>query len=513
MKPTKRDNSATWRISFSRKTLGDRLYSAPLLLLLLPFSMGILLAESFVIPLWLVVGSLAISAIMCYVAMERRSAIAYLALMTTMAGYLIADISAREASTPYDRGVEMVVDVRGIPAQRDGYRVAEGRITEWRDKNATYEANDRVMLWIRYDSIESGDRLEVWGKLRPQMSRNEGYNNLLSCRGYVGGVSIANYNIITHTSGTSSALQHQAINKLATYQLDSTSHATFVAMVAGSRHAMPNKLREAYSATGLSHLMAVSGLHLGIVLMVVSLLLSPITLIHRGHIIVKLLSIVVIWLFAIMSGLSPSVVRAAIMFSALQLSTLSTAQYNPINTLAATLFIMLVIRPSYLFDISFQLSSLAVMGIIAWGTPLTRILHTRHWLLRQLSSTLVVGVVATLWTLPTISHTYGSLPLAGVILTPIVILFAYIIVAMGLFTLLLPSPLSLPFAIVGQWCAKMQNGVVLWASEHNFTGVEYEMPLGIVAVYYLVLGAITLVIWSLNRKRVVAFHELGIDDL
>ena len=84
---------------------------------------------------------------------------------------------------------------------------------------------------------------------------------------------------------------------------------------------------------------------------------------------------------------------------------------------------------------------------------------------------------------------------------------------MGLFTLLLPSPLSLPFAIVGQWCAKMQNGVVLWASEHNFTGVEYEMPLGIVAVYYLVLGAITLVIWSLNRKRVVAFHELGIDDL
>ena len=62
---------------------------------------------------------------------------------------------------PYDRAMEMVIDVRGIPAQRQGYRVAEGRITEWRDQNATYEANDRVQLWLRSDSIDAGDKIEI----------------------------------------------------------------------------------------------------------------------------------------------------------------------------------------------------------------------------------------------------------------------------------------------------------------------------------------------------------------
>ena len=512
LRPNNRDESVKWRITFSRKTLGDRLYSVPLLLLLLPFVVGIALAEYCVIPLWLVVGTLSLSAVMCYVAMESRTSLLYVALMAIMAGYLVSEISERPASMPYNRSVEMVIDLRGVPAQRDGYRVAEGRIVEWRDQNATYEANDRVQLWLRSDSIDAGDRVVVWSTLRKRMSRYEGYNDLLSCRGYVGGVSIADYNIISHERGTTSTLQQRAIDKLAIYQADSASHATVEAMVAGSRHAMPTELREAYSATGLSHLMAVSGLHLGIVLMVVTLLLSPLSLILRGHIVAKLLSIVALWLFAIMSGLSPSVVRAAIMFSVLQLSTLSTSPYNPINTLAATLLIMLVIRPGYLFDISFQLSSLAVMGILAWGVPLTRLLPWRNWLLRHLTSALVIGAVATLWTLPVVSHTFGSLPLAGVVLTPVVIICAYFIVAFGLFGLLLPAPLSLPFAVVSEWCAKLQNNIVLWASEHHLTGIEYAMPLSIVALCYIVIMVITLIVWAISRKRVVVFHQLGIDD-
>lgn len=512
MKPTNREESVKWRIAFSRKILGERLLCVPLLLLLLPFATGVVVAECYTLPLWLVVGALSFSAVMCYVAMESRTSLLYVAFMAILAGYLVSEISEIPASMPYDRAVEMVIDVRGIPAQRQGYRVAEGRIVEWRDQNTTYEANDRVQLWLRSDSIDAGDRVVVWSTLRKRMSRYEGYNNLLNCRGYVGGVSIADYNIISHERGATSTLQQRAIDKLAIYQADSSSHATVEAMVAGSRHAMPNYLREGYSATGLSHLMAVSGLHLGIVLMVVTLLLAPISLIHRGHIVAKLLSIVALWLFAIMSGLSPSVVRAAIMFTVLQLSTLSTSPYNPINSLAATLIIMLVIRPGYLFDISFQLSSLAVMGILAWGVPLTRLLPWRNWLLRHLTSALVIGAVATLWTLPVVSHTFGSLPLAGVVLTPVVIFCAYLIVAFGLFGLLLPAPLSLPFVAVGEWCAKVQNSIVLWASEHHLTGIEYEMPLSIVALCYIVIAIITLVVWTISRKRVVVFHQLGIDE-
>ena len=124
-------------------------------------------------------------------------------------------------------------------------------------------------------------------------------------------MGISDYNIIGVTHSAPTDLQSRAIARLDRYATDEASHATVVAMVAGSRHAMPNDLRDAYSKTGLSHLMAVSGLHLGIVLMVVGFMLLPLRFVHRGHRVAALLAIVAIWFYAIMSGASPSVVRAA----------------------------------------------------------------------------------------------------------------------------------------------------------------------------------------------------------
>ena len=65
---------------------------------------------------------------------------------------------------------------------------------------------------------------------------------------------------------------------------------------------------------------------------------------------------------------------------------------------------------------------------------------------------------------------------------------------------------------MGEWCAKVQNSIVLWASEHHLTGIEYEMPLSIVALCYIIIAVITLIVWAISRKRVVVFHTLGIDD-
>ena len=156
---------------------------------------------------------------------------------------------------------------------------------------------------------------------------------------------------------------YYAIEKLDRYASDSTAHSVVEAMVAGTRHAMTPELRDSYSTTGLAHLMAVSGLHLGIVLLVVNVLLRPLCFIHRGHMLCNILAIVAVWIFAILSGASPSVVRAALMLSVLQLSNIISPRYNSMNSLLFTVFVMLMFRPGYLYDISFQLSVLAVVGI------------------------------------------------------------------------------------------------------------------------------------------------------
>ena len=195
------------------------------------------------------------------------------------------------------------------------------------------------------------------------------------------------------------------------------------------------------------------------------------------------------------------------MLSMLQLARLTSSVSNSVNILAVTLFAMLVYRPSYLYDISFQLSALAVAGILLWGVPLIRAIGVRRWVLRAVASTIVVGVVATLWTLPVVSHTFGNLPLAGVVITPMVMLFAYVIVGAGLFAIILPGPLAMPFAVVAEHCVRLQNSVVMWAAERGFTGVEYTMSNGGVAGCYALFVAITIVLWSIYRKKVVTLPK------
>ena len=489
-----------WHRRFSLDELRHRLMSMPMLVVLLPFILGILAASYVLFPPYIAEVAICVVTILGWVSLPRRVSLGYAAVALWLFGYLIADYRTPHASMPYGSAVELDVEVVGIPAEREGYRVSEGRVVAWRGDDVWHRADDKVLLWLRNDDIREGDGVVIYGMVSERMSRFEPYDKLLRNRGYVGGVGIED-NLISQQRGEHSRLHHLAVKKLRGYMLDTLSHATSEAMVTGSRHAMPQMLREAYSATGLSHILAVSGLHLGIVLMVMLVIVAPLRLIHRGHRVANILIVVAIWLFATMSGLSPSVVRAAIMLTMLQLAYFSSLARSSINILAVTLFVMLLYRPSYLYDVSFQLSALAVAGILLWGEPLVRRFRGRSRLWRVVASTLIIGAVATLWTLPVVSHTFGNLPLAGVVLTPVVMLFAYTIVGCGLFALILPHPLAMPFAVVGEWGAAIQNSVVLWASEHGFTGVEYQMPLGGVLLCYALYGVVTVVAWSKIEKK------------
>lgn len=489
-----------WHSELKFDNLRRRLRAMPMLFVTLLFIAGILLANSFIMPLWCAITVAIVLLLGAVLSMPGRVAYAYLIMAIIAMGYLAVEARSVISNIPHNEVVEMKVSVVSPIARREGYSVAEGRVEAWYDAEVWHKTDERVQLWLRTDTLHYGDRAHIVGSVKERISKYESYNNLMHRRGYIGGVSLSNSNILGLERDATGGLRRYAIESLDRYATDSASHSVVSAMVAGSRHMMSPELRSTYSATGLSHLMAVSGLHLGIVLLVVNVLLSPLRLIHRGHLVCSLLAIILVWLFAIMSGASPSVVRAAIMVSVLQLSHILSPHYNSLNALFVTLFAMLFYRPDYLFDISFQLSALAVLGILSWALPLIKIISFGG-VTKALITTVVVGVVATLWTLPIISYAFGSIPLIGVVATPVVLLFAYIVVGAGIFVLLLPHPLSMPFGYIAEWAASLQNGVVEWFASLPFASVEYRASDGVIILYYIVFIAITVVVWSINRKK------------
>lgn len=467
-----------------------------MLFVVTPFIAGIILAHNFDTSLWAICGAIVVATIGALYARPQHLANCFVALLVVLFGMVVVELRHSPPTTPYNRTVEMRVSVVSPIAEREGYSVAEGRVEEWLDDSRWQEACDRVQLWLRCDTLRYGDRVHIVGELRERISKYEEYNALMHNRGYVGGIGISDGQVIDVERDKAGGLRRYAIEKLGRYMRDTASYSIVEGMVVGSRHRMSKELREAYSTTGLSHILAVSGLHLGIILLVINFLLTPLRLLRWGHIVADFVAVLLLWLFVAISGASPSVVRAALMFSVLLIVKNSTGRYNSINALAFTVFLMLCYNPQTLYDISFQLSVLAVAGIVAWGAPIVRALRFKSRLATSLTSTFVIGAVATLWTMPIVSSTFGNIPIVGVVATPVVLLSAYVIVGCGVVILLLPNALTLPFALVAERFASVQNMVVEWFATLSFASVQHSLSPVTIVIYYALFVLITIVVWS-----------------
>lgn len=480
--------------------LRQRLRAMPMLFVIVPFIVGIILANNFSTPLFVLCAGMVVAA--CGALYARPLWIAHLFsfLLVMLFGAMLVQLRQEPAATPYNRAVEMQVSIVSPIAARDGYSVAEGRIERWFDNDCWHEAADRIQLWLHCDTLNYGDKAHIVGELREHISKYGDYNALMHNRGYVGGVAVSDTQILDIEPDAVGGIRRYAIDKLGRYARDTASHSVVAGMVVGSRHSMTSTLREAYSATGLSHILAVSGLHLGVVLLVISLFLKPLRLLTYGHVVADILTVAVLWLFVVMSGASPSVVRAALMFSVLIIVKNSTGQYNPINALLFAIFVMLCYRPQMLYDISFQLSVFAVMGIVAWGAPIVRNLGFKSRIARTVTSTFIIGVVATLWTMPMVSSTFGNIPIVGVVATPVTLITAYAIVCFGVVALIFPTPFAEPFVLCAEWLASVQNMVVEWFATLPFASVEHTLSSTAVAIYYTLFVLITLALWSRKPK-------------
>lgn len=229
------------------------------------------------------------------------------------------------------------------------------------------------------------------------------------------------------------------LQRLSDGGLEGDAYAVVAAMALGDKSALTKDLRETYSVTGASHVLALSGLHLGIIYMLLSLLVLG----RRWRMFSQLFLIVSIWGFVFLVGMSMSVVRAAIMISVYALLSLGHRDKMSVNTLAFTAIVMLMVHPLSLFDVGFQLSFMAVFSILVWYPFFEGLIPQpflmSHRLVKWLWTMLAVSCAAQLGTAPLVAYYFGRFSTLFLITNLVVIPTATLILYLALLVLIVPS--------------------------------------------------------------------------
>lgn len=277
------------------------------------------------------------------------------------------------------------------------------------------------------------------------------------------------------------------------------------ALILGDKSMLDNEIRSAFTATGSMHVLAVSGLHIGLIL---QLLLALIKLgarwINRST--ALLFVILLLWFYALMTGFSPSVIRAVFMFSVLTWTQWKGWQTSSINSLFFTAFIIVLWKPMYFFDIGFQLSYLAMLGIFLFYPKISSIWKPENKMLYYFWEGTAIGFAAQVATTPLTLYYFHQFPNYFAIANLGLMGLSSIVLGAGIFMLVthkIPlagklNGLILLYSVY--WMFRLIQWIESWPGALVF-GFEIEIILAPILLFnasVLLLGDIKKQYWKVN---------------
>lgn len=201
-------------------------------------------------------------------------------------------------------------------------------------------------------------------------------------------------------------------------------YAVASAILLGYDDSLPYELRQKYVAAGAMHILCVSGLHVGVIFMVFSYMLFFLNERKNWQRIAKqFILLLLIWFYALLAGLAPSILRATIMLSFVIIGNVISRKGFLLNSLAASAFILLCINPANLFDIGFLLSYVAVIGIVVLQGPISRMFYSKYKIVNKIWEITSVTIAAQIATAPFTIYYFHQFPLyfwlSNLFMTPI----------------------------------------------------------------------------------------------
>lgn len=355
---------------------------------------------------------------------------------------------------PINRGAEMydaVVAERPVVGQRTIRCVLA--VAEWR------LAGQRIIAFFQKDSaigdvqrLAVGDGVRVVSRLKPITNSRRLQNGHFDyvryqhihgvvARTYINKdswkrsrVSMRRLGVMQRVLIGMRSARDRLLSHNEKHNMSESAYAVVAAMTMGDRSGLTRELRQSYAASGASHVLALSGLHLGVIYGLLSLIFVH----RRMRVLGQVLAMVAIWAYAALVGMPPSVLRSATMLTIFAFVVLTGRRQVSLNTLAFAAVVQLVVSPLSLWDVGFQMSFLAVLGIVMLNMRLGN-LATPVWLSRWrvigwVWSLVKVSLAAQLAVAPLSMYYFGTFPcyflLTNLVAIPLATIIVYTSIVM-----------------------------------------------------------------------------------
>lgn len=362
----------------------------------------------------------------------------------------------------------------------------------------------KVYLYVRRDSTrtmpQQGDTLIAETRIRRADSIGDfDYRRYLLRQGIAGTAYVRDWQAYPQSlpkgKEAKIPLQKRLYSRLSAAGLSGDELATTGALTLGYKEDLDKELKRRFQASGAAHVLAVSGLHTGIIY---ALLLGLLTLGGRrkplyenrlGRCTLSLIIIAAMWFYAWLTGMTPSVVRAVLMVTIFEVGRMFYRQTLSLNTIAAAAVFILLVRPLDLWSVSFQLSFAATAAIVLMARELEKLfsrgISRKYRLLNWVVGILIVSVAAQLGTLPLTMHYFGQISNYFLLTNLIVLPLASILVPCGLITIALGgTSLGIIAGKITYGLAWLMNHSVAWLEALPGSTTQVSIGTTMVSIYY-----------------------------
>ena len=380
-----------------------------------------------------------------------------------------------------------------------------------------FPAEGNLFIYFSKDStpgLHYGDRILV--KMPSQRIKNAGNPGAFNYERYA--AFQQTFHTIYLRPGKWILLSGRNINPLSSFIFSVRSYIVYVlhkymsgnqdvlgiaeALLIGYKEDLDKDLVQAYSNAGVVHIIAISGLHLGLIYVMLAWIFLRLPFIKDQKLIKVILILSCLWLFSLLTGASASVLRSAVMFTCIVIGKHFFKQASIYNSLAASAFILLGYNPFFLWDVGFQLSYLAVIGIVVLQKPVESLLFLNNSWLKKLWNMLAITIAAQVLTFPICIYYFHQFPnlffITNMIAVPLstVILFAEIF----LITFSWLPVLPLYIGKVTGWLVWLMNSIIRMCN-----GIPFSLLDNIFATFLstaiLYCFVISICAWLMKRSN------------
>ena len=321
----------------------------------------------------------------------------------------------------YQKGDLLMVKLREVGHSDREWKKMTGDIECVYGKTSKFDVKVPVVLFVKSGNYgcETGDLILISSELNKiKNNGNPGEfdaENYWSKKGFNHMVFVGEdeYKIIEHEELPWYSQQTTNLRNYLKASLEENLKgkelAIALALILGDKSLLDSEITTSFTNTGAMHVLAVSGLHIGIIMQILMVVFSQFSkVLSRKKAVI--IVVIIMWIYAVVTGLSPSVLRAVFMFSVLALSQLTGKNHNSINSLFFTAFVLMLFDPYTLYDIGFQLSFLAMLGIFLLYKPIEQLIYLNNkWLMKIWQGT-AIGFAAQLMTTPLSLYYFHQFP-------------------------------------------------------------------------------------------------------